>query len=95
MIGQTAAAAEAIWYARLMPRFLAGLVARHLRGGSKEVVATLVTLSEIIDEHQIADIMAGGEARVPAGWEDVPPPAPPSDGTPTATPDVSSPASQH
>jgi cell division protease FtsH len=50
---------------------------------------------ETIDEHQIADIMAGGEARVPAGWEDVPPPAPPSDGTPTATPDVSSPASQH
>jgi cell division protease FtsH len=50
---------------------------------------------ETIDEHQIADIMAGGEARVPAGWEDIPPSAPPSDGTPTATPDVSSPAGQH
>lgn len=53
VIGQTAAAGEAIWYARLMPRFLAGFVARHLRGGSKEVVAQLVTLSEVIDEHQI------------------------------------------
>jgi len=50
---------------------------------------------ETIDEHQIADIMAGVEARVPAGWEDSPPPAPPSDGTPTATPDVSTPAGQH
>jgi len=50
---------------------------------------------ETIDEHQIADIMAGGEARVPAGWEDSPPPAPPSAGAPTATPDVSNPASQH
>ena len=50
---------------------------------------------ETIDEHQIADIMAGGEARVPAGWEDAPPPAPPSAGAPTATPDVSNPASQH
>jgi FkbM family methyltransferase len=56
VIGQTAAAAGAIWYARLMPRFLAGFVARHLRSGSKEVVATLVTLSEIIDEHQIARV---------------------------------------
>jgi cell division protease FtsH len=50
---------------------------------------------ETIDEHQIADIMAGGEARVPVGWEDAPPPAPPSAGAPTATPDVSNPASQH
>jgi cell division protease FtsH len=50
---------------------------------------------ETIDEHQIADIMAGGEARVPAGWEDAPPPAPPSAGAPTVTPDVSNPASQH
>lgn len=50
---------------------------------------------ETIDEHQIADIMAGGEARVPAGWEDSPPPAPPSAGAPSATPDVSNPAGQH
>jgi len=50
---------------------------------------------ETIDEHQIADIMAGGEARVPAGWEDSPPPAPPSAGAPAATPDVSNPAGQH
>ena len=56
VIGQTAAAGEAIWYARLMPRFLAGFVARHLRGGSKEVVAQLVTLSEVIDEHQIEHV---------------------------------------
>ena len=42
-----------MWYARLVPRFLSGLVASHLRGGSKEVEAELRTLSDIIDEHQI------------------------------------------
>lgn len=53
VIGQTQAAGEAIWYARLMPRFLAGFVARHLRGASKQVVARLVTLSDVIEQHQI------------------------------------------
>lgn len=42
-----------MWYARLVPRFLSGLVARHLRGGAKEVDAELRTLSDIIDEHTI------------------------------------------
>jgi FkbM family methyltransferase len=42
-----------MWYARLVPRFLSGFVARHLRGGSKEVDAELRTLSDIIDEHDI------------------------------------------
>jgi FkbM family methyltransferase len=42
-----------MWYARLMPRFLSGFVAKHLRGGAKEVDAELRTLSDIIDEHGI------------------------------------------
>jgi cell division protease FtsH len=51
---------------------------------------------ETIDEQQIADIMAGREARQPAGWEDSStPPAPPTAGAPTAAPEVSNPASQH
>ena len=51
---------------------------------------------ETIDEHQIADIMAGREARQPAGWEESStPPAPPTAGAPTATPDVNNPAGQH
>lgn len=42
-----------MWYARLVPRFLSGFVARHLRGGAQEVDAELRTLSDIIDEHEI------------------------------------------
>ncbi|MEC7948540.1 MAG: FkbM family methyltransferase [Myxococcota bacterium] len=42
-----------MWYARLVPRFLSGLVARHLRGAAREVEAELRTLSDIIDEHGI------------------------------------------
>ena len=53
VIGQTRAAAAVVWYARLVPKFLAGFVARHLRGSSTEVVAKLVTLSEVIERHGI------------------------------------------
>jgi nonribosomal peptide synthetase DhbF len=53
VIGQTRAAAAVVWYARLVPSFLAGFVARHLRGASREVQAKLVTLSEVIDRHAI------------------------------------------
>jgi FkbM family methyltransferase len=53
VIGQTKAAASVVWYARFVPKFLAGVVARHLRSASKEVVAKLVTLSDIIDRYAI------------------------------------------
>ena len=56
VIGQTRAAGKAIWYARLLPRFLAGFVARHLRSGGKEVIADILTLSDIIEEHAIERI---------------------------------------
>lgn len=42
-----------MWYARLVPRFLSGFIASHLRGGAKEVDAELRALSDIIDEHGI------------------------------------------
>ncbi len=45
-----------MWYARLVPRFLSGALARHLRGGAVEVDAELRTLSDIIDEHGIERI---------------------------------------
>ena len=54
--GQAAAAGEAIWYAKLMPKFLAGALARHLRGGGEEVVAKLRTLSEVIDEYDLQQV---------------------------------------
>ena len=51
---------------------------------------------ETIDENQIADIMAGREARQPAGWEESSsPPAPPAAGASTPAPDVNNPAGQH
>lgn len=54
--GQAQAAGEAIWYAKLMPAFLAGMLARHLRGGGEQVVAKLRTLSEIIDEYDLQQV---------------------------------------
>lgn len=45
-----------MWYARLVPRFLSGALARHLRGGAVEVDAELRPLSDIIDQHGITRI---------------------------------------
>ena len=45
-----------MWYARLVPRFLSGAIARHLRAKSIEVQATLRTISDIIDEHEIDSV---------------------------------------
>jgi len=45
-----AIATAPVWYARLVPRFLAGLVARYLRLGARQVRAPLMSLSAIIEE---------------------------------------------
>lgn len=45
-----------MWYARFIPRFLSGFIARRLRANSQEVRCPLRTISEIIDEHQLPRI---------------------------------------
>jgi FkbM family methyltransferase len=40
-----------MWYAKLMPRFLAGFMARRLRKDAQEVVCPLKTVSEVVAEH--------------------------------------------
>ncbi len=50
---------------------------------------------ETIDEHQIADIMAGRDPRPPADWEDLTPPSPPSGGAAATATTVVAPAGQH
>jgi 31-O-methyltransferase len=45
-----------MWYARLLPRFLAGPIARYLRKDTVEVHCELVTLSDVIRTHEIARV---------------------------------------
>ncbi len=45
--------AAPMWYARLVPRFLAGPIAKYLRKNTTQVHCELVTLSEIIETHKI------------------------------------------
>ena len=45
-----------LWYARLLPDFLSGILARYLRGGGQQVVAPLRTLSSVIEERGITRI---------------------------------------
>ena len=51
-----AAASSDLWYARLVPGFLSGLIAKYLRGGGQEVVCPLRTLSQVIREQNIPRI---------------------------------------
>lgn len=39
-----------VWYARLVPRFLSGIIARYLRMGAREVRAELRPISQILRE---------------------------------------------
>ena len=45
-----------MWYARLLPRFLAGPIARYLRKDTVEVRCELVTLSDVIRTHDISRV---------------------------------------
>jgi len=45
-----------MWYARLLPRFVAGPIARWLRRDTVEVRCELVTLSQVISDHQVEQV---------------------------------------
>jgi FkbM family methyltransferase len=45
-----------MWYARILPRFLAGPIARWLRHNAIEVTAELTTLSAVIKAHSVERI---------------------------------------
>lgn len=42
-----------VWYARLVPRFLAGFIARYLRSGARQVRAPLMSLGEILRDQRL------------------------------------------
>ena len=42
-----------MWYARLVPRFLAGPIAKYLRKDTVEVHCELVTLSHVIEDYSV------------------------------------------
>lgn len=42
-----------LWYLKLVPSFLSGVVARLLKGGAQQVTCELRTLSSVIDEHRL------------------------------------------
>jgi FkbM family methyltransferase len=74
--GNLRAAREALWYARFVPRFLSGLIARHLQRGARTVECELTTISQVIAEHDLPRIdllkvdCEGGELSVLLGIED-------------------------
>lgn len=45
-----------MWYAKLLPRFMAGFLARRLRAGAVEVVCPLGTVSQVIAEHNLSRV---------------------------------------
>jgi hypothetical protein len=69
-------AREAVWYARLVPAFLSGFIARHMRTGAQQVDAELSTVSAVMRAHGITRIdllkvdCEGGELAVLQGVED-------------------------
>lgn len=42
-----------VWYARLVPQFLAGFIARYLRAGARQVRAPLMPLGDILREQHL------------------------------------------
>ena len=45
-----------MWYGKLLPRFLAGFIAKRLRKGAIEIHCVLKTVSEVIAEHELPRI---------------------------------------
>ena len=45
-----------MWYGKLLPRFLAGFIARRLRKGAVEVHCKLMTVSEVVAAHDLKRI---------------------------------------
>ncbi len=75
--GNIRAAREAIWYARFVPGFLSGWIAKQLQRGARTVDCELTTISQVIGEHDLPRIdllkvdCEGGELSVLEGIEDV------------------------
>ena len=74
--GNVRAAREAVWYARLVPAFLSGFIARHLRTGAIEVDAALSTVSAVMRAQGVERIdllkvdCEGGELAVLQGVDE-------------------------
>ena len=75
--GNIRAARKAVWYARFVPAFLSGLIAKALQRGARTVECELTTISRAIVEHDLPRIdllkvdCEGGELSVLQGIEDV------------------------
>jgi FkbM family methyltransferase len=54
--GQLRAARETLWYARLVPAFLAGLIARYLTGASRTYRCEVRPLGDVFDEEDITHV---------------------------------------
>ena len=54
--GSIEQAPKSLWYARLVPRFLSGWLARHLRSGAETLECEVRTVSSVIREYDIERI---------------------------------------
>jgi len=74
--GNVKAARKALWYARFVPGFLSGLIAKQLQRGARTVECELVTISQVIRERDLprVDLLKvdceGGELSVLQGIEE-------------------------
>jgi FkbM family methyltransferase len=75
--GNIRAARKALWYARWVPGFLSGWIAKELQRGAKTVECELTTISQVIGEHDLPRIdllkvdCEGAELSVLQGIENV------------------------
>ncbi len=69
-------APKEMWYAKFVPSFLSGIMAKFLRSGGKEFTCQLRTISSVIDEYKVDKIdllkidCEGAELSVLLGLED-------------------------
>jgi FkbM family methyltransferase len=74
--GNVRASRKVLWYARLVPEFLGGFLAKHLQSGARTIDADLRTMSDVIAEFHLerVDLLKvdceGGELAVLQGIAD-------------------------